>query len=69
MNQKILVQHRQVVLEEHNVMLGKPGEYYLGHISTKSGNSPVIAEGIKDAITNNNLEDTLTVLAPMELHQ
>ena len=30
------VQHRQVSLEKHYVLVGEPSEYYLSHISTKS---------------------------------
>ena len=63
MTQKREVQRRQVVLEEHYIMVGEPGKYYLGHISTKSEKSHAIAEGIKDAITNTNLEDILKVTA------
>ena len=53
------VQHRQVLLEKQ---AGKPGEYFLSHISTKSEKDGDIAKGIKDAIINTDLEHSLTVI-------
>ena len=50
MNQKGEVHHEQVVLEKYCNLEGKPGKYYLGHISTQSDKGRVIAEEIKDAI-------------------
>jgi len=42
--------YQSTCLEEHIVMVGEPGEYYLSHVSTKDGKGRSIAYGIYSVI-------------------
>ena len=43
-------------------MVGKPGEYYLSHFSTKDGKGSSIADGTYSVIKGTDLEENLTVI-------
>ena len=55
-------QHKLVLLIEHYVLVGEPGECHLSYILTKNGKGRDIVERIKDETINTDLEDTLAVI-------
>ena len=54
--------YQSACLEEHIVMVGEPGEYYLSHFSTEDGKRSSIADGIYSVIKGTDLEENLTVI-------
>ena len=46
-------------LEEHYVIVGEPGEYYLSHVSPDDGKGQTIARAICNAIENTELEKNM----------
>ena len=51
--------YQSTCLEEHIVIIGEPGEYYLSHFSTEDGKGSSIAGGIHSVIKNTDLEENL----------
>ena len=49
-------------MEEHIVMTGEPGEYYLSHFCTIDKKGSSIADGIYSVIKGTDLEENLTVI-------
>ena len=54
--------YQSTCLEEHIVMVGEPGEYYLSHFSTEDGKGSSIADGIFSVIKGTDLEVNLAVI-------
>ena len=54
--------YQSTCLEEHIVMVGEPGEYYLSHFSTEDGKGSFIADGIYSVIKGTDLQENLTVI-------
>ena len=54
--------HQSTCLEEHIVIIGEPGEYYLSHFSTEDGKGSSIADGIFSVIKGTDLEINLAVI-------
>ena len=52
--------YQSTCLEEHILMVGESGEYYLSHFSTEDGKGSSIADGIYSVIKGTNLEENLT---------
>ena len=54
--------HRRTDLEEHYVILGEPGEFYLSHVSPESGTGRHIADSIYQVLKGTELEQTLNII-------
>ena len=54
--------YQSMHLEEHYVMVGEPGEYYLTHFGTANGKGCSIADGIFSAIKDTELQEKLEVI-------
>ena len=48
--------YQSTCLEEHIVMVGEPGEYYLSHFSTEDRKGSSIADGIYSVIKDTDLK-------------
>ena len=54
--------YQSMHLEEHYVMVGEPGEYYVTHFGTADGKGCSIADGIFSAIKDTELQEKLEVI-------
>ena len=54
--------YTSVQLEDHYLMVGQPGEYYLPHFSTDDGKGRTIAQKIFNTVANTELHDKLRVV-------
>ena len=54
--------YRKTVLEEHYVIVGEPGEFYLTHVTREVGRGRTIARCIYSAIKTTDLEDKLAII-------
>jgi len=54
--------HPSINLEEHYVLVGEPGEYYLTHVTPLTGTGKEIAQSIYNAIQDTNLAENLNIL-------
>ena len=54
--------YHKVLLEEHYVVIGEPGEFYLNHVTPADGKGKSIAEAIYEAIEGTAVEDKLTII-------
>jgi hypothetical protein len=50
-------ERKQILSEEHIVLIAEPGEHYLTHVSPKSGTAKGIAVAIMEYLENNPLID------------
>lgn len=54
--------YRRTDLEEHYVIVGEPGEFYLSHVSPETGTGLQIADSIYQALKDTELEQTLNII-------
>lgn len=54
--------YRRVELEEHYVVVGEPGEFYLTHVSPEDGKGKTIAQAIYTALEHTLLKEKLAVI-------
>ena len=68
MKKKVLIPplYRDVKLEEHYVIIGESGEFYLSHTTPNSGKGIDIAASIHEEIKDTPLEDNLRIIGSDE---
>jgi len=54
--------HRHVELEEHYVIVGEPGEFYLSHVAPTSGSGSAIAQSVFNFLKDSLLYDKLAII-------
>lgn len=54
--------YRQTMLEEHYVVVGEPGEFYLTHVTPENGRGRIIAQALFEAIKTTELEGKLSLI-------
>ena len=59
---KVEAQSCRKVLEEHIVLVGEPGDFYLTHLSPENGRGETIANYVFNAINNTELHEKLKII-------
>ena len=54
--------YRQTILEEHYVVVGEPGEFYLTHVTPDDGKGATIGKALYDVIENTDLQEKITTV-------
>ena len=54
--------YMQTDLEEHYVIVGEPGEFYLSHVTPETGTGLYIAQSIYKAVKDTELELNLSII-------
>ena len=54
--------YRKTIVEDHHVVVGEPGGYYLTHITTTDGKGKSIAESLFQVLANTDLKEKLAVI-------
>ena len=54
--------YRSIEVEEHYVLVGEPGIYYLTHLTSSDGKARILAQKIFEFISETELSEKLTII-------